>query len=252
MTRSGDLILRLLAEASSGPSPDRGVTGLCRHAEQEGTYWFLGGDGATALLYDAVEDTVVRPAGSIGWHWPPLLGTAAARRTDACYTTYHRPNGYHWFFAGDQVLQYDSVKGVVLQGPCPVGDLFRFTGEAADFARGVDAVCPPAPRDGLFWFFRGDRALQYDTREGRVTEPVRPLTAYWPGLAGTVFANGIDGCHTTHHLPGGRHWLFAGGLTGLYDSVRHAFVYGPAAFTELFPALREDLVSPHAGSAISR
>ncbi|PNG23633.1 hypothetical protein [Streptomyces cahuitamycinicus] len=252
MTHSGDLIPRLLADASSGPAPGADITGLCRHAEQEGRYWFFGGDGGdTALLYDAADDTVVQPAAPLASHWPLLLGTEAARGTDACYTTYHRQHGYHWFFAGEQALQYHSAEGVVLQGPCPLGDLFRFSGEAADFARGVHAVCPPGPRDGLFWFFRGDRALQYDTREGRITEPVRPLVAYWPGLSGTVFANGIDAGYTTHHTPDGRHWLFTGGQAGLYDSARHTFRHGPAPFAELFPTLREDLARPRSGPAVS-
>jgi hypothetical protein len=252
MTRSGALIPRFLADASTGRRPGAGIVGLCRDTEQEGRYWFFGGSGGdTALLYDTGDDTVVGPAAPLALHWPLLLGTGFARGVDACYTTYHRPHGYHWFFFGDQALQYDSTEGVVLQGPCPIGDLFRFSGEAAEFARGVDAVCPPGPRDGRFWFFRGDKALQYDTREGRLTKPVQPLVAYWPGLSGTDFADGVDACHTTNHTPDGHHWLFTRGQAALYDSARHELLHGPAPFAELFPALREDLLAPGADQRFS-
>ncbi|MFF6786379.1 hypothetical protein [Streptomyces sp. NPDC012510] len=242
MTHSGALVLRLLSAVPAGGTPVDGITGLCRDAEHKARYWFFG--GGTALLYDMADDAVVRPAAPLDRYWPHLAGTLFARGADTCYTTYHTPHGYHWFFAGDQVVQYDSVAGVVLQGPCAVGDLFRFSGAAAEFARGVDAVCPPGPQDGLFWFFRKGRALQYDTRAGRVTLPVQPLAAYWPGLSGTVFADGVDACHTTAHAPGGRHWLFAHGQTALYDSGEHRVLHGPAPFADLFPILREDLLRP--------
>ncbi|MER6067229.1 hypothetical protein ABT167_40215 [Streptomyces sp. NPDC001792] len=215
------------------------VDGMCRAADQDGHHWLFR--GSKAFRYDAVRGQVVEPADLLVRHWPLLAGTEFADGIDACYTTYHQPHGYHWFFTGDLAVQYDSVRGVVLQGPAPIAEIFRFTGAEAEFARGIDGVCPPGPSDGVFWFFRGDRALQYDTRSGRLLRPADSLARYWPGLAGTMFAKGIDACYTVSRAPGGRHWFVAGDLAVQYDSVRHTILAGPQSLAGLIAALPEDL-----------
>ncbi|MER6222662.1 hypothetical protein ACWCYL_28210 [Streptomyces sp. 900105755] len=238
MVDSVDSALRHLRQDRTGRGRSV-VDGMCRAADQDGHYWFFRGD--KAFRYDAVRSAVVEPADLLVRHWPLLAGTEFAHGIDACYTTYHRPHGYHWFFTGGLAVQYDSVRGVILQGPAAVDEIFRFTGAEADFARGIDAVCPPGPSDGVFWFFRGSRALQYDTRSGSLLRPAGPLARYWPGLAGTVFAQGVDACYTVSRAPGGRHWFVAGDQAVQYDSMRHAIRFGPEPLAGLIAARPEDL-----------
>jgi hypothetical protein len=210
--------------------------GLCRAGDDDGHHWFF--QRGSVLRYASDTDSVVLPFAPITRYWPLLAGTPFEAGVDACYTSYHRPHGFHWLFVDGFALQYDLAAGVVLKEPAPIGSIFTLEGRESAFAQGVDAVCPPAPEDGEYWFFRRGQMLKYHTRGSGVVASAAPVAKYWPGLAQTVFAKGVDACHTTARS---HHWLFAGNVAAKYDSTKHLAVAGPAPVVDLLPALLDDL-----------
>jgi hypothetical protein len=130
---------------------------------------------------------------------------------------------------------------VLLKEPAPFTSIFTLEGTDAEFGRGIDAVCPPIPADGNYWFFRAGRMLKYHTHGMGVVANAAPVVEHWPGLAGTVFAERVDACHTTAAVPGGQHWLFSGDTAAKYDSAAHTVLSGPAPVADLLPAVVADL-----------
>jgi hypothetical protein len=210
--------------------------GLCRAGDDDGEHWFF--QGGSVLRHRAATDSVVLPTAPIAEYWPLLAGTPFEHGIDACYTSYHRPHGYHWLFAGTLAVQYDLAAGVLLKEPASFASIFTLKGADAEFGRGVDALCPPIPVDGNYWFFRDGRMLKYHTHGMGVVANAAPVVEHWPGLAGTVFAEHVAACHT---VPGGQHWLFTGDTAAKYDSATHTVLSGPAPVADLLPAVVADL-----------
>ncbi|MFH8787551.1 thiol-activated cytolysin family protein [Streptomyces roseoverticillatus] len=130
------------------------------------------------------ENDVVSYHGPITGKWPALEGTVYAAGFDACL---QRWNQNAWFFKDDRCLQYDPDKDKVLrQGR--IADLWPGLRGTA-YASGFEA-CVVRANDNV-WFFKGSHCLQYNPDKDTVRAQGR-ITDHWPGLAGTVFASGID------------------------------------------------------------
>lgn len=114
----------------------------------------------------------------------------------------------YWFFRGDKALRTDKA-GTGIE--VPVGRLTdpRFWPGLADtaFAGGCDTVYRTP--EGGWRFFKGNLVLETDGAGELRTGPVDFAgAAYWPALAGTAFASGID---AVYGKDDGTCWFFKDG-----------------------------------------
>ncbi|MEU8762283.1 hemopexin repeat-containing protein [Streptomyces sp. NPDC048659] len=88
------------------------------------------------------------------------------------------------------------------------------------------------------FFFRAGQCVAYDFDGDKAPAGVQDTATRLPGLAGTVFAEGVDAAlDWKHDLWGTTAYLFAGDQCALYDRDTNQLVSGPASIGQIWPEL---------------
>jgi hypothetical protein len=141
-------------------------------------YFFMGKNYVKYDINPGTEGVVAGPL-PIKGNWPGL----AERFPNGVDAAIVWPNGFAYFFKGNQYVKYDMnplTEGVVA-GPLPIKG--NWPGLAEKFPNGIDTVV--TWNNGFAYFFKGNQYVKYDMNpatEGVVAGP-SPIKGNWPRLA---------------------------------------------------------------------